>query len=287
MKYLLTTSRGRAKLGRALLGFLLLAVCILWVMPIVMTFFTSFKTNLDVKKFVKNYNILPTQWVTTNYQHVLTYAGTPFWDITRNTFVVCAVVIVGVLFISTTAAYAFERLPFRGSDTLFWAVFALSTIPNVVALVPQYNFYKAIGWIDHLPSIIAPLLANIFNVFLVRNFLRGIPKEYDEAARIDGASEIYIYTRIILPMIKPVLMVLLIFTFRSAWNDFLWPTIAIITPSRSTITPSIRLLDNSFGGKPELLLAGCVLAMIPTFVVYLLCQKYFLNGLQLGAGIKG
>lgn len=278
---------GRMDAARLLLSFLLLCLCAAWLAPIVMTFLTSFKTNLDVKKFVKNFNLLPSVWTVGNYEQVLNYAGSPFLQVTQNTFAVCGAVIAGVLLISTTSAYAFERLPFRGSDALFWCVFALGAIPNVVALVPQYDFYKSIGWIDRLPSIIAPLLANIFNVFLVRNFMKSIPKEYDEAARIDGANEVYIYVKVILPMLKPVLMVLLIFSFNRAWNDFLWPTIAITTPSHSTITPSIRLLNSSFGDKPELLLAGCMLAMAPAFAVYLCCQKYFMSGLQISAGVKG
>lgn len=285
MKY--KVPRKRYGLGSYVISIVLLLIAIVWITPLIMTFLTSFKTNLDVKKFVKNYNLLPTEWVTTNYKSVLEYPGTPFFKVTLNTLIVSASVIVGVLFISTTSAFAFERLSFRGSDTIFWVLLALSMIPNVVALVPQYNFYTTIGWIDHLPSIIAPLLANLFNVFLVRNFMKGVPMEYDEAARIDGASEFYIYSRIMLPMINPVLMVLVLFSFNRAWNDFMWPTIAITTPERSTITPSIRMLNDSFGGRPELLLAGCILAMIPTFLIFLFCQKYFLKGLQLGAGVKG
>ena len=277
----------RADLLKLLLSLLLLAIAVLWIFPLVMTVLTSFKSMLEVKKFVKLHNLIPIEWVTVNYDDVLHYNGLPFIPVMRNTLIVCGTCILGVLIISTTAAYAFERLPFRGSETLFWIIFGLSTIPNVVALVPQYNIYKALGWIDHLPSIIAPLLANIFDVFLVHNFLKGIPKEFDEAGRIDGASEFYIYSRILLPMLKPVLMVVVLFTFNSSWNDFLWPTISITTPSHSTITPSIQMFKNSFGGNPERFLAACTLAIIPTFIIYLTCQKYFLKGMQLGGGIKG
>ena len=136
-------------------------------------------------------------------------------------------------------------------------------------------------------AVPAPMLANIFYVFLVRNFLKGIPAAFDEAARIDGAGEFYIYTRIILPMIKPVLLVLVLFIFNSSWNDFLWPSIAITTPTHSTITPSIQMLKNSFGANPERFLAACTMAIIQTFIIYLTCQKYFLSGMQLGAGVKG
>lgn len=277
----------KADIYSLLLSLILLAIAVLWILPLVMTVLTSFKSTLEVKKFVKLHNIFPLEWVTTNYRDVLNYNGLPFFEVLRNTLVVCAVNICATLFISTTAAYAFERLPFKGSDSLFWVIFGLSTIPNVVALVPQYNIYKLLGWIDHLPSIIAPMLANIFYVFLVRNFLKGIPAAFDEAARIDGAGEFYIYTRIILPMIKPVLLVLVLFIFNSSWNDFLWPSIAITTPTHSTITPSIQMLKNSFGANPERFLAACTMAVIPTFIIYLTCQKYFLSGMQLGAGVKG
>jgi multiple sugar transport system permease protein len=274
-------------LWKCLLSLFLLALAFIWVMPIIMTVLTSFKGKLEVKKFIKLHNLFPIEWVLTNYEDVFHYPGLPIVQVFRNTLIVCASCIAGVLFISTTAAYAFERLPFKGSDTIFWIIFGLSAIPNVVALVPQYNIYKALGWLDKLPSIIAPLLANVFDVFLVRNFLKGIPKEYDEAGRIDGANEFYIYSQIILPMMKPVLMVVLLFTFNAAWNDFLWPVISITTPSHSTITPSIYMFKNNFGGNPERFLAACTIAIIPTFIIYLFCQKYFLNGIQLGAGIKG
>ena len=277
----------KADIYSLLLSLILLAIAMLWILPLVMTVLTSFKSTLEVKKFVKLHNLVPLKWVATNYQDVLNYNGLPFFDVLRNTLVVCAVNICATLFICTTAAYAFERLAFKGSDSLFWIIFSLSTIPNVVALVPQYNIYKLLGWIDHLPSIIAPMLANIFYVFLVRNFLKGIPAAFDEAARIDGAGEFYIYTRIILPMIKPVLLVLVLFIFNSSWNDFLWPSIAITTPTHSTITPSIQMLKNSFGANPERFLAACTMAIIPTFIIYLTCQKYFLSGMQLGAGVKG
>lgn len=277
----------KADVGKLILSLVLLVIAILWILPLVMTVLTSFKSTLEVKKFVKLHNIFPLQWVTTNYQDILNYNGLPFFAVLRNTLIVCAVNICGTLFISTTAAYAFERLPFKGSDSLFWVIFSLSTIPNVVALVPQYNIYKLLGWIDHLPSIIAPMLANIFYIFLVRNFMKGIPRAFDEAARIDGAGELYIYARIILPMLKPVLLVLVLFIFNASWNDFLWPSIAITTPTRSTITPSIQMLKNSFGANPERFLAACTMAIIPTFIIYLTCQKYFLSGMQLGAGVKG
>lgn len=277
----------KADIYSLLLSLILLAIAVLWILPLIMTVLTSFKSTLEVKKFIKLHNIFPLEWTTRNYQDVLNYNGLPFFDVLRNTLVVCAVNICATLFISTTAAYAFERLPFKGSDSLFWIIFSLSTIPNVVALVPQYNIYKALGWIDHLPSIIAPMLANIFYIFLVRNFLKGIPVAFDEAARIDGAGEFYIYTRIILPMIKPVLLVLVLFIFNASWNDFLWPSIAITTPTHSTITPSIQMLKNSFGANPERFLAACTMAVIPTFIIYLTCQKYFLSGMQLGAGVKG
>ena len=122
--------------------------------------------------------------------------------------------------------------------------------------------------------------------------MKTIPKDLEEAARIDGAGEVKIFTRVDLPLLTPVLTIVGIFKFSSAWNDFLWPSIAITTPSHSTITPALRLLNDSssnasFSTRPERLLAGCVLAMIPTLVVYLVFRKQFLKGIDVGAGVKG
>lgn len=282
----------RQRMSACLLSLVLAVIAALWILPIVAGILTSFKSNLEVKMFARDLNLIPHDWTLENYEYVLNYPAVPIFKAMGNTAVVCAASILLTLTLCTMSAYGFERFDFKGKETLFWLLFMLSTIPNVVALVPQYTFYTWLGWIDRLPSIIAPTVADVFYIFLIRNFMKSIPKELEEAARIDGAGEVKIFTGIDIPLLTPVLTIVGIFKFSSAWNDFLWPSIAITTPAHSTITPALRLLNDSssnasFSTRPERLLAGCVLAMIPTLVVYLVFRKQFLKGIDVGSGVKG
>lgn len=259
----------------------------LWVLPVIAGVFTSFKSGLEMKKFAINKNLIPHEWTLENYEYILGYKTVPVMKALANTVIVCAVCVVIVLILCSLSAYGFERFNFKYKETLFWTLFTLSSIPNVVALVPQYNMYKWIGWLDHLPSIIAPTVTDVFYIFLIRQFIKGIPKDLDESAKIDGASYMKIFSQIIVPLLKPVLTLVAIFKFSAVWNDFLWPTIAITTPERSTITPALRLLSDSNGIRLERSLAGCVLAMIPTLIIFLLFRKQFLKGMDMSSAVKG
>ena len=282
----------KSRMSSYALSLVLAMAAMVWILPVAAGALTSFKSNLEVKMFARDLNLIPHNWTLENYIYVLNYPAVPIFKAMGNTAVVCAASILLTLTLCTMSVYGFERFEFKGKETLFWFLFTLSTIPNVVALVPQYTFYTWLGWIDRLPSIIAPTVADVFYIFLIRNFMKTIPKDLEEAARIDGAGEVKIFTRVDLPLLTPVLTIVGIFKFSSAWNDFLWPSIAITTPSHSTITPALRLLNDSssnasFSTRPERLLAGCVLAMIPTLVVYLVFRKQFLKGIDVGAGVKG
>ena len=280
-------SRPAPKRGDRILTCVLGVFAFLWVLPLIAGFLTSFKSNLEVKKFARDMNLIPHDWTLENYRFVLNYPAVPIFRVLFNTLIVCAACVVFVLILCTMSAYAFERFAFRGKEILFWSLFSLSAIPNVVALVPQYSMYRWLGWIDHLPSIIAPTITDVFFIFLIRQFMRNIPRELDESARIDGASEWKIFLRIIVPLLAPVLTLVAIFKFSSTWNDFLWPSIAITTPTHATITPALRLLNDANGIKIERSLAGCIVAMIPTLVVFLAFRRQFLKGLDISSGIKG
>ena len=280
-------ARLRREWKTLLLSVLLFALAAAWLSPLVYSFFASFKTNVEMKRFSKYLNVLPLQWTTDNYAFVWNNTAAPFVSMVMNSFIVSGVTVLLVLFISSTSAYAYERLQFRGKEKLFWFLFGLSMIPGVVALVPQYYLYDALGWTNRLICLITPALGNVFNIFLLRNFMHGIPKDMDESARIDGASDLHIYLRIILPCLYPAMMVVALFTFTASWNDLMWPSLAITTPSRLTLTAGIRLLNDSYGGYYERVLAACMLAVIPTFLLYLFARRYFMQGLQLSAAVKG
>jgi multiple sugar transport system permease protein len=277
----------RNHVGQLIAFAFLLFLLLIWIMPLVWTILSSLKTSAEAKQFLRLRNIVPINWSLENYRYVFSTATTPIFGWMQNSVIVAVSQVVLVLFISSTSAFAYERLRFRGKEAIFWTVFGLSMFPSVVSLVPLFQIMNALKWLDKLPSIIFPGVTGVFNIFLIRNFLKAVPKELDEAAAIDGAGAWQQYFRIILPSIRPVLTVVALFAFTGAWNDFVWPSIAITNPKNLTLTPGLRLLQVSEGTHIVRQLAGGVIGMIPTFLIYLFAQKYFLTGLNLSAGIKG
>lgn len=270
-----------------LLSLILVLIAIVWISPVFFAIFSSFKTLKELKQFGKLRNVLPIDWTVENFVWVWNNASNPLPNMITNSVVVAVSQVVLCLFVASTSAYAYERLNFPHKEKLFWALFGLGMIPGVIALVPQYLLYDAVKLTDTIWVLITPYIGNVFNIFLLRNFLHGIPYDLDEAARIDGANDFIIYSRILLPCLYPAMTVVALFTFTDAWNDLMWPSLAITTPSRLTIAAGIRLLSDSHGAHMERVLAACVISIIPTFVIYLFTRKYFLTGLSLGAGIKG
>jgi multiple sugar transport system permease protein len=277
----------KKNLGKIIAFAFLITLMIVWIMPIVWTILSSLKPSMEAKQYLKLRNVIPITWSLENYQYVFSVATTPILGWMKNSLVVATSQVVLVLFISSTSAFAYERLRFKGKEAIFWTVFGLSMFPNVVGLVPLFQIMNAFHWLDKLPSIIFPGVAGVFNIFLIRNFLKAVPRELDEAASIDGAGPWQVYMRIILPSLRPVLTVVALFAFTGAWNDFVWPSIAITNPKNLTLTPGLRLLQVSEGTHIVRQLAGGVMGMIPTFLIYLAAQKYFLTGLNLGSGVKG
>lgn len=269
------------------LSLLLLALAAAWISPILFAVFSSFKTVKELKQFASLRNMLPLEWTVKNYVWVWENASNPLPNMILNSLFVSIIQVLLCLFVSSTSAYAYERLQFRFKEKLFWLLFGLGLIPNVIALVPQYLLYDAIGLTDNLWGLITPYVGNVFNIFLIRNFLHGIPYDLDEAARIDGANELIIFARILVPCLYPVMAVVALFTFTEAWNDLMWPSLSVTTPSRLTIASGIRLLNDAHSAHPERLLAACTVSILPTLAIYLVARKYFMQGLSLGAGIKG
>lgn len=270
-----------------LLSVVLIILAIIWISPVFFAIFSSFKSNKELKQFGKLRNVFPIEWTLENFRWVWENASNPLPNMIINSVLVAVSQVILCVFVASTSAYAYERLHFPHKETLFWSLFGLGMIPGIIALVPQYLLYDAIGMTDTLWVLITPYVGNVFNIFLLRNFLHGIPYDLDEAARIDGANDLIIYSRILMPCLYPALTVVALFTFTEAWNDLMWPSLAITTPTRLTIAAGIRLLNDAHGAHMERVLAACVISIIPTFLIYLCTRKYFLTGLSLGAGIKG
>ena len=185
----------------------------------------------------------------------------------NSMFMAVTVAVLSIIIVSLTA-YGYSRLKFKYRDQLFYTIMAISLFPSVINIIPLYKIISVFDWVNNAMAMIIPGLGAVTNIFLVRQFSLGIPKEFDEAARIDGAGEWRIFTMVILPMLKPVLTVVALFSFTSVWNDFLWPTIVFNDVEKMPLTAGLQLLQGAYGGFQlgPILAAACI-AMIPTFLL--------------------
>lgn len=270
-----------------IIGFaFLLIMAVIWIIPLLWGVVTSFKSEIELQTV--GFKFLPIEWVLTNYTTLLVdNTSTPLVRWFTNSVVISVSHTLLVLIVVTLSAFAFSGLNFRGKNGLFAFLMATMMFPGVVNLIPLYKIIDVLGWVNSPIAMIVPGAAGVFNIFLVRQFMNNIPLEFDEAARMDGASDFQILGKVILPLIKPVLLVVALFSFTGSWNDFLWPSIVFNDIEKMPITPGLQLLQGMYQAQPTLLMAGALVAIIPTFILYLFAQKYFLESMSLSAGVKG
>lgn len=264
----------------------LLVMALLWVFPLIWAVFTSFKSEAEITNAAVSF--LPIHWTVSNYSELLfNNASTPVMKWFLNSLIIAVGHTLLVLVVVSLAAYGYTRLQFKGRDLLFGMLLASMMFPAVVNLIPLYSIVDSIGWVNNLLAVIVPGAAGVFNIFLVRQFVLGIPKTFDESAKIDGASEFQIFYLIILPLIRPVLTVVALFSFTGAWNDFLWPSIVLNDIDKLPITPGLQLLQGQYMTYPGIGTAGALIALVPTFLLYLFAQRYFMQSMSLTSGVKG
>ncbi|WP_409271220.1 carbohydrate ABC transporter permease [Neobacillus sp. SCS-31] len=264
----------------------LLIMAIVWAFPILWGVFTSFKSEEEIT--AAGVSFLPIHWSMSNYVELLfDNDSTPIVKWFTNSLIIATSHTVLVLVVVSLAAYGYTRLHFKGRDFLFGVLLASMMFPSVVNLIPLYGIMEQLGWVNNLLAVIVPGAAGVFNVFLVRQFVLGIPKTFDESARIDGANEFQIFWHIILPLIRPVLTVVALFSFTGAWNDFLWPSIILHDVEKLPITPGLQLLQGQYLTYPGIGTAGALIALVPTFLLYLFAQRYFMQSMALSTGVKG
>lgn len=289
-----------SKIAKRVAFIFLLLLGIVWVVPILWLLLNSFKYDSDFITSFANIKgpldyvsrLIPQQWTVSNYiemfvggENVNTTAN--IMAMFKNSFIVSIAQTVCVVIITSLSAYAYERLEFKGGNKIFWTLMYISMFPNVVSILPQFRIANALGWVNNLNALIWPGLAGVFNIFLIRNFMKSIPKALDEAATIDGASSFQVYTKIILPSIAPVMIVVGLFAFNGAWNDYLWPRIVMTDANNQTLTAGLRLLMGQYEQRWAHMIASCIVSMVPPFLLYLFAQKYFLQGISVQAGVKG
>jgi multiple sugar transport system permease protein len=200
-----------------------------------------------------------------------------------NSTLIATLVTALSLLINSLAGYAFAKLRFKGRDRLFRLLLASMVIPAQVAMLPLFLMLKEMGLVNTYGGVIVPGMASIFGIFLIRQYALSIPDSLLDAARIDGAGEFRIYRTLVLPLCKPILVTLAIFTFMGAWNDFLWPLIILTDNDLYTLPVALANLLGEHVQDAELMMAGSVLTVLPVVVLFLLLQKYYIEGLILGS----
>lgn len=272
----------RIKLGKIVIYGLLFILSFFMLIPFAWMLSASLKLNQDIFVFpIKWIPEIP-QWQ--NYKIIWTKI--PLLKFIMNTVKITLIVTAFQLLTSSFAAYAFAKMEFKFKNHLFLAYIATIAVPWQVYMVPQYIFMRQMHLNDTHLAIIILQAFSAFGVFLMRQFYCGIPDSLCEAARVDGMSEYGIWARIMLPLSKPALSTLVIFTFVSTWNDFLGPMIYLRTQEKKTLQLGLRMFISQYGAEYGLIMAASVIALIPVLVVFLSLQKYFVKGIAM-SGVKG
>ncbi|HEY3111920.1 MAG TPA: carbohydrate ABC transporter permease [Chloroflexota bacterium] len=267
---------------------LLLVLTALFMGPFLFAFLTSFKAPNEI--FVFPPRFFPEAWRVQNYRDAWTQA--PFSLFFRNTVLITLLAMLGQIGSASLVAYGFARFRFPGRDALFLLVISTLILPEEVTIIPTFIAFKAIGWLDTWYPLIVPAYfgGGAFSVFLLRQFFLTLPREMDEAAEIDGAGTLRILWSIVLPLSKPALATLAIFSFLGRWNDFFHPLIYLSTTERFTISLGLRFYQQvaTAGGpaREHLLMAAAFAATLPIVVIFFVFQRQFVRGIVL-SGIKG
>jgi multiple sugar transport system permease protein len=276
--------QSRLQWGRLTLHIILIVGACVMVLPFLWMVSTSLKTQTDVlREFPPR--LIPSTFMISNYSTALT--SLPFDRFYVNSLVVACSVTILQLFTSSLTAFAFARLRFKGRNTIFFLFLIGLMIPFPVLLLPNFLIIRQLGWFDNYLALIVPPAFSAFSIFLLRQYYRGFPMEYDEAARIDGASSLRIWWNIILPNSKPALAALAIFTFLGSWNDFLWPLVVTNSPLMRTLPVGLSMFQGQFTVRWELLMAASVVALLPVLIIYFFAQNWIIQGLSVSSGLKG
>jgi multiple sugar transport system permease protein len=250
--------------------------------PLIFSFISSFKSMSEVLTFPPTF--LPRTWITTNYTTIL---GNPlFLRWILNAFIYAAVAAALNVLFSGMAGYALSRLNFPGQNIIFLVTLAVMMIPATVTLIPKFLIVNNLHLVNTYWALILPAMAQPFSVFIMVQFMKGLPKELEESAKIDGASIWRTFYQIILPQVRPALTAVAIITFQGAWNDFLWPLVALGTQDMYTLPLGLFFFKSAHYTEYNLLIASSMFNTIPMLILFFIFQRYFIEG-AVSSGVKG
>ncbi|BFK08536.1 MAG: carbohydrate ABC transporter permease [Lachnospiraceae bacterium] len=260
----------------------LIAGTLLTVFPFLWMIFTSFKGIGETMRIPPT--ILPESLKLDGYKGVL--EALPFARVYLNTIIVTVITVLGQILFCSMAAFAFARLRFRGKNLIFIIILSVLMVPSQIFIMPQYLIMQKLGVLDSLPALFIQNLCSAFTVFLLRQFFMSLPKELEEAAIVDGCGFFRIYAQIMLPLIKPGIVAVVIFTGKSAWNSFMWPMIANTSPDKMILAPALATLQGQFTTNYPMQMSGAVMSVVPVIVMFFIFQKQFIEGVA-HTGVKG
>lgn len=270
--------------GKIIVYIVLILVSLLLLAPLIWMLSTSLKPMNEIVRFPPT--ILPETVVWQNYLD--TIQSFPFFKYMGNTLFITFFVVLGNVFSNSFIAYGFAKIEFPFKKVLFALVLATMMVPGFVTMIPQYILFTRIGWVGtYLPLIVPAFFGSAFNIFLLRQFYLAINNELIEAAKIDGANHLYIWSHLMIPLTKPALITVGIMSFNGAWNDFLGPLLYITEEDMYTLQIGLQSFSNQSTTQWNYLMAGATLVLIPSILLFFFAQKYFIEGMDLTGGTKG
>jgi multiple sugar transport system permease protein len=280
-----TEGGGSKRLKLALSYVALILITLIFVAPLLWMLSTSFKTNPETTQWPLSW--IPREWSVEGYRELFnTTSETPVLRWFVNSLIAATAHAVLVLVTAAPAAYALARMQFRGKGLMFAVIISTLFIPPIILITPLYLVVDSLGWIDTLLAVIVPSAAGALGVFLLRQFFVSLPRELEEAAVLDGANRFQIFARIILPLSKAPLATLALLSFLTNWNDFLWPVYVLFSPQNLVLPPGLSKLQGAYDTDYAVIMAGGVLASIPVLILFLIAQRYIIEGVS-RSGVKG
>jgi multiple sugar transport system permease protein len=273
----MTVARRSLRPGPVLLWVFTLLLAATMLVPFLWMLSTSLMDELEVFRFPPRLVPEAPRW--DNYAGAL--AARPFGRYFLNSFVFAVAVVVGQLFTAATAGYAFAKFEFRGRDRVFLILLSTMMIPAVVVLIPRFLLIDRLGWVDTHAGLISTELVSVWGIFLLRQYFRTVPRELEDAARIDGAGPWRVFWTIALPLAKPALATLALFSFIDAWKNLLWPLVVTRSMSMRTVEVGIASFHSTFAFNWPYQMAAAVAAVLPIMAVFFFTQRYFVRGIQM------
>lgn len=258
-------------------------IAVIFLFPLFWMFTNAVRRNREVLAVPPK--MFPSQWEWGNFTEALTRL--PFGHFFINSFIMASGVTIITVIVSTLAAYAFARLRFPGREGLLLAYLGTLMIPQIMLVIPLFLVVNSAGWVNTYQGLILPMAFSSFGAFLLRQFFLGIPRELEEAARIDGASRIRILLEIIVPLSLPAIGLLALFTFIAQWNNFLWPLIVVNSTDYATLPLGLTLFQSQQGTAWNYIMAGATLSIIPGVILAIVMQRVIYRGITIGSGFGG